>query len=265
MESAGLGRPRCHGRPAGRVRYYRKSGGASQDDPEAGYECYPDGRRDLLSMSRRLLALNVVLAIVSIALIAGIERTLIVRRALPTPAAPRTATVPAPAPASENVDPGLSGYAAIAARNLFNPGRSDTAVATAPVVKPILHGVVIDGAKSRAFLEDPAAKRVAGYSAGDMIGDGKIQRISDDRVVIAKPKGLLEVLLRDPSKPKAPAVTAAPTQQTSTQQASPGAPTPPPEVPSQASQVAPSAPVRSRQSGAAPGGNRFYFGDTAKQ
>src|SRR6266446_6782230 len=185
-------------------------------------------------MSRRLLALNVVLAIVSIVLVAGIVRTLIVRRALPTPAAPRTATVPAPAPApaTENVDPGLSGYAVIAARNLFNPARSETAVATAPVAKPILHGVVMDRAKSRAFLEDPAAKRVAGYSAGDMIGGGKILRISDDRVVIAKPKGLLEVLLRDPSKPKAPAVTSAPTQQTPTQQvptqqASPGAPTPP--------------------------------------
>jgi len=210
-------------------------------------------------MSRRLLALNVVLAIVSIALAAGIVRTLIVRRALPTPAAPRTATVPAPAPATENLDPGLSGYAVIAARNLFNPDRSETAVATAlvPVAKPILHGVVMDGAKSRAFLEDPAAKRVAGYSAGDMIGGGRIQQISDDRVVIARPEGLLEVLLRDPSKPRATAVTAAPPQQAPT-----GAPTPPPEVPSQ---VAPSAPVRSRQSGAAPGGNRFYFGDTAKQ
>src|SRR6266568_7335367 len=65
-----------------------------------------------LAMSRRLQALNVVLAIVSIALAAGIVRTLIVRRALPTPAAPRTATVSAPAPATENVDPGLSGYAA---------------------------------------------------------------------------------------------------------------------------------------------------------
>ena len=223
-------------------------------------------------MSRRLLALNVVLAIVSMALAAGIVRTLIVRRALPTPAAPRTATVAAPARATENVDPGLSGYAVIAARNLFNPERSETAVATAPVAKPILHGVVIDGAKSRAFLEDPAAKRVAGYSAGDMIGGGRIQRIGDDRVVIARPEGLLEVLLRDPSKPRAPAVTAAPTQQAPT-----GAPTPPPEVPSQ---VAPSAPVRSRQSsaplpvpspsgvpdsGGAPGGNRFYFGDTVRQ
>jgi len=225
-------------------------------------------------MSRRLLALNVVLAIVSIVLVAGIVRTLIVRRALPTPAAPRTATVPAPAPApaTENVDPGLSGYAVIVARNLFNPARSETAVATAPVAKPILHGVVMDGAKSRAFLEDPATKRVAGYSAGDMIGGGRIQRISDDRVVIARDEGLLEVLLHDPSKPRATAVTAAPTQQAPT-----GAPTPSPEVPSQ---VAPSAPVRSRQSsaplpvpsasgvpdsGGAPGGNRFYFGDTVRQ
>ncbi len=225
-------------------------------------------------MSRRLLALNIVLAIVSIVLVAGIVRTLIVRRALPTPAAPRTATVPAPAPApaTENVDPGLSGYAVIAARNLFNPDRRETAVATAPVAKPILHGVVMDGAKSRAFLEDPATKRVAGYSAGDMIGSGRIQRISDDRVVIARDEGLLEVLLHDPSKPRATAVTAAPTQQAPT-----GAPTPPPEVPSQ---VAPSAPVRSRQSsaplpvpsasgvpdsGGAPGGNRFYFGDTVRQ
>ncbi len=222
-------------------------------------------------MSRRFLALNVVLAIVSIALAVGIVRTLIVRRALPPPGAPRTATVPAAA-TTQNIDSDASGYAVIAARNLFNPNRSETAVAMAPVAKPILHGVVINGVKGRAFLEEPAAKRIAGYSAGDMIGDGRIQRISDDRVVIAKPEGLLEVLLRDPSKPRAPAVAAAPTQQ-----APPGAPTPPPEVPSQG---APSAPVRSRQSsaplpapaasgvpnsGMAPGGNRFYFPDTARQ
>jgi hypothetical protein len=223
-------------------------------------------------MSRRLLALNVVLAIVSIALVAGIVRTLTVERALPTPAALRTATVSAPALATGNGDPGLSGYAVIAARNLFNPDRSETAVAMAPGTKPILHGVVIDGAKSRAFLEDPAAKRVVGYSAGDMIGNGRIQRISDDRVVIARAEGLLEVLLRDPSKPRATAVTAAPTQQAPT-----GTPTPPAEVPSEG---APSAPVRSRRSSAplpapsasgvpdsrgAPGGNRFYFPDTVRQ
>jgi hypothetical protein len=257
------------------VRDYPKIGGAAQDASEVEHDSLrphgPGRRRHRLAMSRRLLALNVVLAIVSIAFIAGIERTLIVSRALPAPAGPRTATVAAPVPPAENVDRGLSGYAVIAARNLFNPARSETAVAAAPVAKPILHGVVIDGAKSRAFLEDPAAKRIAGYSTGDMIGEGRIQRITDDRVVIARPEGLLEVLLRDPSKPRAPAVNAAQTQQVPT-----GAQTPAPEVPSQGAQ---SARVRSRQSaallpapptpgvpdsGGAPVGNRFYFPDTVR-
>ncbi len=207
-------------------------------------------------MSRRLVALNCVLVIVSMVLAVGTVRTLVVRRALPTPTAPRTTTVSVPA--AQNLDSDPSGYAVIAARNLFNPNRSETAVAMAPLAKPILHGVVIDGVKSRAFLEDPATKRVASYSAGDMMGGGRIERISDDRVVIARAEGLLEILLHDPSKPKAPAVTAAPTPQ-----APAGAPTPPPEVPSQ---VAPSAPVRSRQSGgAAPAGNRFYFGGPVQQ
>src|ERR1700682_452586 len=95
----------------GGVRDYCKGGGASQDDSEAGYDSlrrHRPGRRRRLAMSRHLLTLTVVLAMVSIALAAGIVRTLIVRRALPTPAAPWTATVPAPAPATENVDPGLS-------------------------------------------------------------------------------------------------------------------------------------------------------------
>jgi len=102
----------------------------------------------------------------------------------------------------------------IPARNLFNPGRSETATAPAvAVAKPILHGVVITGAKSRAFLEDPAAKRVAGYSVGDTVGGGRIQKIADDRVVIARPEGLLEVLLKDPTKPRpAPTASSAPAQ-----------------------------------------------------
>jgi hypothetical protein len=109
-------------------------------------------------------------------------------------------------------DPGPETYAAIAAQNLFSPGRSETAsAAAAPVVKPILHGVVIDGTKSRAFLEDPAVKRVSGYSVGDSVSGGRLQTISDDRVVIARPEGLLEVLLQDPSKPRpAPTTVGGP-------------------------------------------------------
>jgi hypothetical protein len=161
-------------------------------------------------MSRRLLALNIVLAVVSIALAIGIARTLLVKRPLPGPAAPRAANAPAPAATAEPVSEGPGTLAAIAARSLFNPGRTETAaVAAVAVAKPILHGVVINGTMSRAFLEDPVVKRVAGYSVGDMVGGGKIQKIADDRVVIGRPEGLMEVLLQDPSKPRAaPAPTA---------------------------------------------------------
>jgi hypothetical protein len=69
--------------------------------------------------------------------------------------------------------------------------------------------VVIQAGTSRAFLEDPSAKRVSGYSVGDTISGGKIQKIADDRVLIARPEGMVEVLLQDPSKPR-PAPTAAP-------------------------------------------------------
>jgi hypothetical protein len=185
-------------------------------------------------MSRRLLIVNVLLGIVSVALATGIVRTLVVKRSLPLPAAARVASAPPPAATSTSADPGLSSYAVIASRNLFNPARSETlATAAGPVSKPILHGVVLDGAKSRAFLEDPAVKRVAGYSVGDTIGGGQIQRITDDRVVIARPEGLLEVLLQDPSKPRpapisgAPASPALPSPQTA-----PGAQVPQaPQVP----------------------------------
>ena len=105
----------------------------------------------------------------------------------------------------------MDAFAVIAAQNLFNPGRSETVAVAVSVAKPILHGVGIHGAQSRAYLEDPTAKRVAGYSVGDTMGGGKIQKIAADRVVIARPEGLIEVLLQDPSKPRpAPAATAVP-------------------------------------------------------
>ena len=168
-------------------------------------------------MSRRLLVINVALGIVSVVLAAGIFRTLLAKRPLPPPPPPRAVSAPAPAAAAvdvgaANVGPGA--YGVIAAQTLFNPSRSETAAvavaAAAPVAKPILYGVVVDGTKSRAFLEDPAFKRVAGYSVGDTVGGGTIQKIADDRVVIVRPEGPVEVMLQDPSKPRAtPAPTAA--------------------------------------------------------
>ena len=162
-------------------------------------------------MPRRLVVLNAVLAILCVVFAVGIVRTLLVKHPVPAPAAQRAAAASQPTATAEAGDPGLDAFAVIAAQNLFNPGRSETAAVAVSVAKPILHGVVIHGAQSRAYLEDPTAKRVAGYSVGDTIGGGKIRKIADDRVVIARPEGLIEVLLQDPSKPRpAPTATAVP-------------------------------------------------------
>jgi hypothetical protein len=163
-------------------------------------------------MPRRLLVLSVALGLVSLFFAVGIVRTLLVRHPLPRPTTPRAVAPAPPMVTAAASDPSAEAYAAIAAQNLFNPGRSETAsstAATVAVVKPILHGVVIEGAKSRAFLEDPSVKRVGGYSVGDSVGGGKIQKIADDRVVIARPEGMVEVMLQDPSKPR-PVAPAGP-------------------------------------------------------
>jgi Type II secretion system protein C len=163
-------------------------------------------------MPRRLIVLNVVLGLASLAFTVGIVRALLVKRPIPPPPAVRTVAPapprPAAAPAPENPEGD-----AIIAQNLFNPARSEKATVAVAVVKPILHGIVIEGTKSRAFLEDPTMKRVGGYSVGDTVSGGTLQKIADDRVVIARPEGLVEVLLQDPSPPVAvagPPVTAVP-------------------------------------------------------
>ena len=165
-------------------------------------------------MPRRLIVLNVVLGLASLALTIGIVRSLLVKSPIPRPSTMRTVT-PAPPPPAATSALNPAEYVIIADQNLFNPARSEKA--TVAVVKPILHGIVIEGAKSRAFLEDPTVKRVGGYSVGDSVSGGTLQKIADDRVVISRPEGLIEVMLQDPSKPKpapvaaaGPPVTAAP-------------------------------------------------------
>src|SRR6266498_2015640 len=215
-------------------------------------------------MPRRLLVLNTVLGIVSLAFAVGTVRTLLAKHPMPVAAAGRPAPAPQSVATAAGADSGPEAYGVIAAQNLFNPARSETATAAAvAVVKPILHGIVIDGPKSRAFLEDPTVKRVGGYSVGNSVSGGTIQKIADDRVVIARPEGMVEVLLRDPSKPRpapVPAVAAAPGQvapgQANLGQPVPGQPVPgqttpaqvsPPPSGSPANEPAPVAPPRSRR------------------
>jgi hypothetical protein len=70
--------------------------------------------------------------------------------------------------------------------------------------------VVVDGKASRAYLEDPSTKRVFGYQVGDSVAGGKLEEIADDRIQISRSDGQMEVMLRDPTKPRPP---AAPAQQ----------------------------------------------------
>jgi len=156
-------------------------------------------------MSRRLVILNVLVGTLGCLFAAGLIRELGSSRALPPmPAAragqsvPEAGTQPAGQPAA------MGTYGTIATKNLFNPGRSEATVASAaaPVSKPVLHGVMLDGDRSRAYLEEPPAKRVFGYAVGDAVAGGRLDSIRPDRVVIARPEGPVEVLLNDPAKPK---------------------------------------------------------------
>jgi hypothetical protein len=125
-------------------------------------------------------------------------------------------------------------YTSIVVRNPFSPTRSEIAAASAtpspPVPKPILHGVLLDGSRSRAYLEDPITKRVAGYAQGDSIAGGRLDKIDLDRVVIARPEGMVEVSVNDPAKPRpvSPSQPQAGIQRTAV--VSPAA-TPPPLMP----------------------------------
>ena len=160
-------------------------------------------------MTRRLLAVNVLVGLLGCLFAAGLARELLTPLPLPPPSAPRAAPAARVAPPAPAPPAAAASYAVVASRNLFSPTRSEAAAgpAVAAGPKPFLHGVVMNGSKSRAFLEDPVAKRTFGYSVGDTIAGGRVQSISGDRVIIARPDGLLEVLLQEPAKPR-PAPTA---------------------------------------------------------
>lgn len=157
-------------------------------------------------MSRWAFGANVLVAALGCVLAAGLVYQLSTER--PLPAAPARRSSQSAMEAKGHPDKPrapIAAYSQIATKNLFSPGRSETvavAAMVAPGSKPILHGVVVDGDRSRAFLEEPPARHVFGYSVGDIIAGGRLQTISPDRVVIVRPEGSVEVLLQDPSKPK---------------------------------------------------------------
>ncbi len=168
----------------------------------------------------RWLLIDVVLAALACVAFVGLVREVVEGRPLPAahvPESPRPA-VPDAGDAATLVAPDRptrapADHGVIVARNLFAASRGEVAV-MAPMlagVRSVLHGVVIDGERSRAYLDDPTAKRVFGYAVGDAVAGGRLERILDDRVVIRGPAGVVEILLQDPTKPQAEAPTPAAT------------------------------------------------------
>jgi hypothetical protein len=184
------------------------------------------------TMSRWLLILaNTALGIASLVFALGILDA--VRHIPPVPA-PREGQLASAPPVSVSPVPkgeGAAAYPEITLGNLFDPHRMEAASRavepTAPWTGLVLQGVVVEGGRGRAFLEEPVTKRVAAFSAGDAVPGGVIEKISDDRVIIAGPGGRREVLLRDPSKPR-PVLAAAVTTPATAPATAP-APPPTPE------------------------------------
>lgn len=197
-------------------------------------------------MSKTLVVLNLALIALAAFFARDLAGELSATRPLPVPPQPRPA---ASAPQDQDQterpprpDPRPM-YSIVAAKSLFSPTRSETVAATTvtvapPQPKPYLHGVVLDDAKSRAYLEDPTSKRIFGYTVGDSVSGGKLEAIRADRVVIVRPEGSIEVMLRDPAKPR-PASAVPPPAATGTRPTvTPSAPpqptvTPPPGAPPQ--------------------------------
>lgn len=189
----------------------------------------------ILGLGRWLL-LDVLLAALACAAGTGLVREAVEGRPLPPVRAlpeliSRGIPDSAPGPEAAPRGGGAAEYAVIAARNLFAASRGEVAM-MAPALagpKPVLHGVVVDGDRSRAYLDDPLAKRVFGYAVGDPVAGGRLEQIQDDRVKIRRPDGVVEIMLKDPAKPQVepPAPAAAPrTRHAPSRQVSP----PPPEA-----------------------------------
>jgi hypothetical protein len=206
-------------------------------------------------MTRRLLLLDGLIVLLGCLFAVALVRTLITPLPLPPPGEPRpvppaTVAVPEP-PTAPPVGSGV--YLVIVNKNLFSPSRSEgqgPSITAGP--KPLLHGVVMDGRRSRAYVEDPSVQRTYGYAVGDSVAGGRVQSINGDRVIITRPDGRMELLLQDPDKPKPePEIPAAGAPGGPPPTLPPGAPAGTPAGPAAPTSLEP--PDRTAPAAAAPG------------
>jgi hypothetical protein len=193
-------------------------------------------------VTRRLIGFNIALAALGLVLAVALGRELVYSRPLPRPPQSRPAVSAViaqggeapvqPEPGSSPVgDASASGGSSdtevIVSGNLFDPSRSSAGAAAGPTgPRPLLYGVVAgEGVSGRAYVEDPVTKVVRGYKIGDTVAGWRLAQIREDRVVIAGADhgGMLEVLLREPGKPKPALSVSAPTVVTAEAHGGPGA------------------------------------------
>lgn len=190
-------------------------------------------------MRPRWILINLALLAVAGTFAWNVLQEVSTARSLPPPPPSRATPAPSEAGATGNAPRAdqRPQYGVIASKSLFNPNRAEPAsgggrAGAGPAVgKPFLMGVVVNDSHSRAYLEDPTTKKVFGYAVGDQVAGGRLDQIKDDRVVITRPEGTIEVMLRDPSKPRpAPPTPAGPG---APGPAGPPAPVRPPILPGQ--------------------------------
>jgi hypothetical protein len=185
-----------------------------------------------------VLLTNVVMIALAVTFAALLILDFVRPRPLPPAPAPRQTKAASARQTDQGAgasDEKLGSYNVIAAKSLFNPSRSeDTSTGATPAAplppKPVLHGLVVDGQRSVAYLEDPVSKRVLAYRVGDAVAGGTLEKIGDDRIEIRRADGQMDVLLRDPGKPK-PTSPPSGAPATAEPQSPPGPSAPPEQQP----------------------------------
>ncbi len=129
-----------------------------------------------------------------------------------------------PAAPQREIQP-REGFKVIAEKNIFNPDRKEfpsvaamdqSRVSVRPQIT--LYGVVVSGDFQSATIVNPGRPLQKGerepktVKVGDAVGDYKVSKILEDRIVMSNEADSYEILLYDPSAPKKRIEAKTPTQ-----------------------------------------------------
>jgi hypothetical protein len=176
----------------------------------------------------------------------------VIKREVPKKPEARTDS-PAAAAAPAETTP-REAYKPISEKNIFHPERQEFPVTGAEQAKSsarpqiTLYGVIVAGEYQSATIVNPNKPTVKGereartVKVGDRIGDYKVAKIQEDRIVMESSGDSFEVLLYDPNAPKRRVEVKTPTQPVAVT-SSAGGPSPAPGSPAPPVPAIPRAPA----------------------